>query len=93
MKTCKDCIHSEVCYLKADYVRADVCAHYKDKSLLTEFPCKKRDEMYLEVLKLLVKAIERVTVNTYLEQGAVAADEVFEILEKIEEIIEKDKEE
>jgi hypothetical protein len=39
-----------------------------------------------------VKAIEQVTVNTYLEQGSVAADEVFKILEQIDEIIEKDKE-
>lgn len=93
MRSCKDCVHSDVCYLKADFVKADACAYYKDKSLLTEFPCKKRDEMYLEVLKLLAEAIERVTVNTYLEQGAAAADEVFEILEQIDEIIEKDKEE
>ena len=92
MKSCKDCIHSEMCYLKADFVKADACAHYKDKSLLTDFPCKKRDEMYVKVFKLLTKAIERVTVNTYLEQGAVAADEVFEILEEVEEIFEEDKE-
>ena len=92
MKSCKDCIHSEMCYLKADFVKADACAHYKDKSLLTEFPCKKRDEMYVKVFKLLTKAIERVTVNTYLEQGAAAADEVFEILEEVEEIFEEDKE-
>jgi hypothetical protein len=41
---------------------------------------------------LLVRAIEQVTVNTYLEQGAAAADEVFEILEKIAEIFAEDKE-
>lgn len=91
MKNCKDCLHSEVCYLKADFVKADACAHYKDKSLLTDFPCKKRDEMYSKVLTLLVQAIEQVTVNTYLEQGAAAADEVFEILEQVTEIIENDE--
>ena len=92
MRNCKDCIHSEACYLKADFVKADACAHYKDKSLLTEFPCKKRDEVYSAVFKLLIKAIEQVTVNTYLEQGSEAADQVFEILEQVEEILETDEE-
>lgn len=36
MRSCKDCIHSDVCYLKADFVKADACAHYKDKSLLKQ---------------------------------------------------------
>ena len=40
-----------------------------------------------ECLQLLAKAIERVAVNTYCEQGALAADEVFAILEKAEKII------
>lgn len=38
-----------------------------------------------EIIRLLAKAIERVTVNTYVEQGALAADEVFKILEEIED--------
>lgn len=88
MRNCKDCLHSEVCYFKSDFIKADVCAHYKE---LTDLPCKKRDEMYSKTLMLLVQAIEQVTVNTYLEQGAVAADKVFEILEQVTEIIENDE--
>lgn len=38
-----------------------------------------------EIIRLLAKAIERVTVNTYVEQGALAADEVFKILEEVED--------
>jgi hypothetical protein len=88
MRNCKDCLHSEVCYFKSDFVKADTCAHYQE---LTDLPCKKRDEMYSKALMLLVKAIERVTVNTYFEQGAAAANEVFEILEQITEIIENEE--
>ena len=40
-----------------------------------------------DALSLLSKAIERVTVNTYVEQGALAADEVFEILGRVEKIL------
>lgn len=38
-----------------------------------------------ETIRLLAKAIERITVNTYVEQGALAADEVFKILEEVED--------
>ena len=33
-----------------------------------------------EILRLLAKAIEQNTINTYQEQGSVAADVVFRIL-------------
>ena len=39
-----------------------------------------------EVVLLLAKAIEQVTVNTYVEQGSAGADEVFKILEQVEKI-------
>jgi hypothetical protein len=38
----------------------------------------------VEILRLLSKAIEQNTVNTYQEQGAVAADAVFAILQEAE---------
>ena len=38
----------------------------------------------LEILRLLSKAIEQNTVNTYREQGVIAADAVFAILEEAE---------
>ena len=41
----------------------------------------------LEILRLLSKAIERNTVNTYQEQGAIAADAVFTILGEAEKKI------
>jgi hypothetical protein len=88
MRNCKDCLHSEVCYFKADFVKVDACAHYKE---LTDFPCKKRDEVCSKALALLVQAIAQVTVNTYFEQGAAAAHEVFEILKQATEIIDNEE--
>ena len=38
----------------------------------------------VEILMLISKAIEQNTVNTYQEQGAVAADAVFAILQEAE---------
>lgn len=38
----------------------------------------------LEILRLLSKAIEQNTINTYQEQGSVAADVVFGILQEAE---------
>ena len=40
-----------------------------------------------EILRLLAKAIEQNTVNTYQEQGSSAADVVFRILEDAEKRI------
>lgn len=52
-------------------------------------------EKIKECLALLAQAIERVTVNTYAEQGALPADEVFKLVGRVEELlkdtIEKDK--
>ena len=40
-----------------------------------------------EILRLLAKAIEQNTINTYQEQGSAAADVVFRILEDAEKRI------
>lgn len=40
-----------------------------------------------EILRLLAKAIEQNTVNTYQEQGSASADVVFRILEDAEKRI------
>lgn len=40
-----------------------------------------------EILRLLEKAIEQNTINTYQEQGSAAADVVFRILEEAEKRI------
>lgn len=40
-----------------------------------------------EILRLLAKAIEQNTINTYQEQGSAAADIVFHILEDVEKQI------
>ena len=42
-----------------------------------------------KALLLLAKAIEQVTVNTYVEQGQAGADEVFSILEEVEKLCKK----
>ena len=46
---------------------------------------KEKDNYLAEAIKLLAQAIEQVTVNTYVEQGAMAADKVFKILEEVED--------
>ena len=43
----------------------------------------------VEILRLLSKAIEHNTINTYQEQGAVSADAVFAILQEAERKIAK----
>ena len=50
---------------------------------------KRRGEIkeLTEILRLLAKAIEQNTVNTYQEQGSAAADVVFRILEDAEKRI------
>ncbi len=50
-----------------------------------------RDRL-IDILRLLSKAIERVTVNTYVEQGALGADEVFGILAEIERMLKEAEE-
>lgn len=57
MKTCKDCIHYDVCeYEYPDFVHekegenADMeeeCVQFKDKSRFAELPCKVGDTVYL----------------------------------------------
>ena len=57
MKTCKDCIHYDMCeYEYPDFVHekedknADMekeCIQFKDKSLFVELPCKVGDTVYL----------------------------------------------
>ena len=44
-----------------------------------------------KALLLLANAIERVVVNTYLEQGQAGADEVFNILEEVEKLCENEE--
>ena len=46
-----------------------------------------------QAILLLAKAIERVTVNTYVEQGSVGADAVFEILGRVEDICKTEEQE
>lgn len=43
-------------------------------------------------IELLAKAIERVTVNTYAEQGALGADEVFKLLGQVENELKESEE-
>ena len=45
-----------------------------------------KETEFKQALLLLSKAIERVTVNTYVEQGQAGADEVFRLLEEVEKL-------
>ena len=40
MKTCKDCLHVDVCKWSGLFEDASKCKHFKDKSLCVELPCK-----------------------------------------------------
>lgn len=37
-----------------------------------------------DIIRLLAKAIEQNTINTYMVQGMAGADEVFKILQEVE---------
>lgn len=50
--TCKDCVHYESCNDFAfgggiEFSNADKCKHFKNKSLITETPCRVGDTVYL----------------------------------------------
>ena len=47
-------------------------------------------EKIVEALRLLAEAVSLVTVNTYVEQGVLAAGKVFELLGKVEEIVKEE---
>lgn len=49
MKTCKDCIHYDVCNkqkITNHKISQSVCKHFKDKSLVLNLPCKVGDTVY-----------------------------------------------
>ena len=46
-KTCKDCIHYDVCIWDGEIVEnSDNCSYHKDKSRIVELPCKVGDTVY-----------------------------------------------
>ena len=46
-KTCKDCIHYDVCIWDGEIVEnSDNCSYHKDKSRIVELPCKVGDDVY-----------------------------------------------
>ena len=64
---------------------SNVIERIEDAPTLTENEmCKScyQIEEVVEILKLLAKAIERNTVNTFYEQGVAAASEVFTIVKE-----------
>ena len=44
MKTCKDCIHFDICYRD---ILISVCDSFKDKSKFIELPCAIGDTVYM----------------------------------------------
>lgn len=46
MKTCKDCIHCDVCLLDS-YTPANDCDYFKDKSKFLELPCAIGETVYM----------------------------------------------
>ena len=50
MKTCKDCIHFEVCCYVDVFLPA--CDSFKDKSKIIELPCAIGDNVYMINLKI-----------------------------------------
>lgn len=61
MKTCKDCIHFDVCNkqkITNHRISQSVCKHFKDKSIVLDLPCKVGQTCY----KVLDKEILEVKV-------------------------------
>ena len=52
MKTCKDCLHYEVCKAienELDMIPPSQCGCFKDKSRYIELPCKVGDTAYIDL--------------------------------------------
>ncbi len=49
MKTCKDCIHYDVCHTTTPIATeaTGICKLFKDKSLVLDLPCKVGDTVYV----------------------------------------------
>ena len=52
MKTCKDCIHYDVCHAvmtmgEIQECAESVCKNFKDKTLVLDLPCKVGDTVYM----------------------------------------------
>ena len=46
--TCKDCIHSEVCYYHGEDIDSPgICGFFKDRSRFVELPCKDGEYVYV----------------------------------------------
>ena len=87
---CCGCVYENIDDTTEDIAK---CVSYKRnvEYAKNDYYMRKEDEGKMkevtEILRLLVKAIEQSTVNTYQEQGSAAADVVFCILEDAEKRI------
>ena len=76
------------CKCNGDRILCDFYPKVRDKAK-KELNDGKDKLNYKEVIRLLVKAIEQNTINTYSKHGSVAANEVFKILEEIENMLDE----
>ena len=56
--TCKDCIHSEVCYYHGEDIDSPgICGFFKDRSRFVELPCKLGDEIFCTTMGKIHQAV------------------------------------
>lgn len=70
MKTCKDCLHYEVCKAienELDMIPPSQCGCFKDKSRYIELPCKVGDTVYTTYHgSLSVYKVTEIRINDFL---------------------------
>lgn len=79
MKTCKDCIHFDVCNkqkITNHRISQSVCNHFKDKSLVLDLPCKVGDTVYV-IFSQFKPYINECSVDEFL----IRKGEIFAVLD------------
>ena len=80
---CFGTMERDQCSCGGDRTKCDFYPEAREKAKK-----KENTTSYKEIIKLLVRAIEQNTVNTYQIQGSAGADQVFEILKEVEDKLE-----
>lgn len=79
MKTCKDCIHFDVCNkqkITNHRISQSVCKHFKDKSIVLDLQCKVGDTVYV-IFSQFKSDINKCRVDEFL----IREKEIFAVLD------------
>ena len=63
--TCKDCIHSEVCYYHGEDIDSPgICGFFTDRSRFVELPCKLGDFVYfIKARRVMADIVSKFTID------------------------------